>query len=64
MSKAFVVICLFGEDVLTKETTLLDALSSYMSTDRNETMYKCLTGKIAVDNGDLLDLLSSYKCEK
>ena len=61
LSEAFVVTCLFGEDVLTKET-LLDAFSSYMSTDENETMQKCLKGEIAVDHEDLLDLLSSYKC--
>lgn len=61
LSKAFVATCLFGEDVLTKES-LLDAFSSYMSTDEEETMKKCLKGEIAVDDEDLLDLLSSYKC--
>lgn len=61
LSKAFVATCLFGEDVLTKES-LLDAFSSYTSTDEEETMRKCLKGEIAVDDEDLLDLLSSYKC--
>ncbi|XP_028398699.1 uncharacterized protein LOC114522251 [Dendronephthya gigantea] len=61
LSKAFLITCLFGEDVLTKET-LFDSFSSYMSTDENDTMQKSLKGEIAVDDDDLLDLLSSYKC--
>ena len=61
LSKAFVTTCLFGEDLLTKES-LLDAFSSYVSTDEAETMRKCLKGEIAVDDEDLLDMLSSYKC--
>ena len=61
LSKAFVTTCLFGEDILTSEF-LLGAFSSYVSSDEDETMKKCLTGDISVDDEDLLDFLSSYKC--
>lgn len=61
LSRAFITACLYGEDHLSKKC-LIDSFMFYVSKDERETMMKCLEGSIDVDEEDVMDLLTSYKC--
>lgn len=61
LSRAFIASCMYGEDALTRKC-LLDSFCIYVSKDEQEIIKKCLEGEIDVNDEDLLDLLSSYKC--
>ena len=58
LSRAFIALCLFGEESMTSDF-LLSSFKLYISEDERETLQKCLEEKIE-DEYD--DCLSNYKC--
>ncbi|XP_044179577.1 uncharacterized protein LOC122961059 [Acropora millepora] len=61
LSRAFVALCLFGEESMTSDF-LLSSFKLYISEDERETLQKCLEEKIEDEYDDVLDFLSNYKC--
>lgn len=61
LSRAFLALCLFGEESITSEF-LLSSFRLYISEDERETLQKCIEGKIDSNDDDVLDFLSNYKC--
>ena len=62
LSRAFVALCLFGEEGITSEF-LLSSFHLYISEDERETLKKCLEESFEDDDDeDVLDFLSNYKC--
>ena len=61
LSRAFLAICLFGEDSISSEF-LLSSFRPYLSEDEREAFVKCLAGNVLPDDEDVLDFLSNYKC--
>lgn len=61
LSRAFVALCLFGEESMTSDF-LLSSFKLYISEDERETLQRCLEETIEDDNDDVLDFLSNYKC--
>ena len=62
LSVVFVASCILGEDCLSDEM-LLQAFTLYVSEDEKEVIKNCLEDRSnVVQNTELLDLLSSYKC--
>ena len=61
MSRAFVTLCLFGEESITSDF-LLSSFRLYISEDERETLEKCLEESFDDDNDDVFDFLSNYKC--
>ena len=61
LSRAFLALCLFGEESITSEF-LLSSFRLYVSEDERETLQKCIEGKINSNDDDVLDFLSNYKC--
>ena len=61
LSRAFLALCLFGEESITSEF-LLSSFRLYISEDERETLQKCIEGKTDSNDDDVLDFLSNYKC--
>ena len=61
LSRAFVVLCLFGEESITSDF-LLSSFHLYISEDERETLEKCLEESFDDDNDNVFDFLSNYKC--
>ena len=61
LSRAFVALCLFGEESITSDF-LLSSFHLYISEDERETLEKCLKESFDDDNDDVFDFLSNYKC--
>lgn len=61
LSRAFLALCLFGEESITSEF-LQSSFRLYVSEDERETLQKCIEGKINSNDDDVLDFLSNYKC--
>ena len=61
LSRAFVALCLFGEESITSDF-LLSSFRLYISEDERETLEKCLEESFDDDNDDVFDFLSNYKC--
>ena len=61
LSQAFVAATLFGEDSISSEF-LFGAFQLYISCEEKETLLAALAGKLPLDDEDLLDVLSNYKC--
>lgn len=61
LSRAFVALCLFGEENITSDF-LLSSFHLYISEDERETLEKCLKESFDDDNDDVFDFLSNYKC--
>lgn len=61
LSRAFVALCLFGEESMTSDF-LLSSFKLYISEDERETLQKCLEEKIEDEYDDVLDFLCNYKC--
>ena len=58
----FMVLCLYGDDVITSET-LIKSFRQFLATGDREALEKCL-GDDFEPNDDVSDLLTSFKCFK
>lgn len=62
ISPVFIASCIHGEDSISDEM-LLEAFKMYVSEDEREVITSCLEDSAKViDNSELLEALSSYKC--
>ena len=61
LSAAFITTCLFGDEALTDDL-LLDSSRFFLSSEDRATVDECLAGKFSPNDGEILDLLSSFKC--
>lgn len=62
ISPVFIASCIHGEDSISDEM-LLEAFKMYVSEDEREVISGCLEDSAKViDNSELLEALSSYKC--
>ena len=57
------LLCFFGEESLTPDF-LIESFKLFVSQDEREVIEKSLAGDFVPSDGDLLDLLSSFKCYK
>ena len=60
LSPAFTTTCLFGDEALTDD--LLDSFRFYLSSEERDTLDECFAGRLSPNDGEILDLLSSFKC--
>ena len=63
LSPAFVATVFFGEESLTPDF-LIESFKLYVSLDEREVLENSLKVDFNLSDGDLLDLLSSFKCYK
>lgn len=61
LSPAFITTCLFGDEALTDDL-LLDSFRFYLSSEERNTLDECFAGRLSPNDGEILDLLSSFKC--
>ena len=61
LSQAFVAATLFGEESISSEFTF-HSFQLYMSCEEKETLLAALAGNLPLDDEDLWDVLSNYKC--
>ena len=61
LSPAFITTCLFGDEALT-EDLLLDSVRFYLSSEERATLDECLAVRLSPNDGEILDLPSSFKC--
>lgn len=61
LSRAFLAICLFGEDSISSEF-LLASFRPYLSEDEREALEKCFAENVLPADEDIIDFLSNYKC--
>ena len=61
LSPAFITTCLFGDDALTDDL-LLDSFRFYLSSEERDTLDECFPGRLSPNDGEILDLVSSFKC--
>ena len=59
----FVVLCLYGDDVITSET-LIKSFRQFLATEDREALEKCLGDDFEPNDEDVSDLLTSFKCFK
>ena len=60
----FLIVCLFGEDYITKEM-LLKSFENFLAKDNKDLMSYCLSEDFSEDAqeyDDVLDFLGSFKC--
>ena len=59
LSRVFVKVVLHGEESVTEEE-LMTELLRFVSIDEADTIRECLSGNVACDSDEILDILSSY----
>ena len=61
LSPVFVADCLFGEEAISKDF-MLNSFYEFVSNDEAETLKKASSSDFDLNDEELLDVLSSYKC--
>ena len=61
LSQAFVAATLFGEESISSEF-MFHSFQLYVSCEEKDTLLAALAGNLPLDDEDLWDVLSNYKC--
>ena len=61
LSLGFLIVCLFGEDCISREF-LLCCFRQHLSDDERDTLDKCFSDNFDPEEEDVIDFLSYYKC--